>query len=251
MGDVAMLRDLARALDPALIAADCGLTLDPWQADLMRSSAPRVLLLCSRQSGKTTVTALIALATAVLQPSALVLIVSPSQRQSAEMHRVVLGLYRRLDGVPEITEESVLRSTLSNGSRIVALPGSERTVRGYAAASLVIIDEAARVEDDLIAAVRPMLATSQGRLIALSTPAGKRGWFYEAWTGDDSWHRVKVAATECPRISQAFLDEELRELGAQRFSEEYQLAWIDPNEAVFSSAIIDAAFSNTVRPLWA
>jgi len=131
------------------------------------------------------------------------------------------------------------------------LPGSERTVRGYAAASLVIIDEAARVEDDLIAAVRPMLATSQGRLIALSTPAGKRGWFYEAWIGGDSWHRVKVAATECPRISQAFLDEELRELGAQRFSEEYQLAWIDPDEAVFSSAIIDAAFSNTVRPLWA
>ena len=70
--------------------------------------------------------------------------------------------------------------------------------------------------------------------------AGKRGWFYEAWIGGDSWHRVKVAATDCPRISQAFLDEELRELGAQRFSEEYQLAWIDPDEAVFSSTIIDA-----------
>ena len=91
-----------------------------------------------------------------------------------------------------------------------------------------------------MAAVRPMLAVSQGRLIALSTPAGKRGWFYEAWIGGDSWHRVKVAATDCPRISQAFLDEELRELGAQRFSEEYQLAWIDPDEAVSSSTIIDA-----------
>src|SRR5436190_15662849 len=118
--DAVMAHDLARALDPVLIAKDCGFDLDLWQADLMRSSAPRVLLLCSRQSGKTTVTALIALATAMLQPSALVLIVSPSQRQSAEMHRVVLGLYRRLDGVPEMTEESVLRSTLSNGSRIVA-----------------------------------------------------------------------------------------------------------------------------------
>ena len=133
----------------------------------------------------------------------------------------------------------------------MALPGDERTIRGYASVDLVVVDEAARCEDALVTAVRPMLAVSQGRLIALTTPAGKRGWFYEAWTGDDSWHRVKVAATECPRISQAFLDEELRELGAQRFSEEYQLAWIDPDEAVFSSAIVDAAFSNTVRPLWA
>ena len=57
-------------------------------------------------------------------------------------------------------------------------------MRGYAAADLVIIDEAARVEDDLISAFRPMLATSNGRLIALTTPAGKRGWFFDAWHGD-------------------------------------------------------------------
>ena len=73
------------------------------------------------------------------------------------------------------------------------------------------------VDDTLIAAVRPMMATSQGRLIALSTPAGKRGFFYEAWTGSDDWHRVCVTADQCPRISKTFLQEELRELGAQGF----------------------------------
>ena len=88
---------------------------------------------------------------------------------------------------------SVLKAELANGSRIVALPGNERTVRGYAAADLIIIDEANRVEDDLISAVRPMMATSQGRLIALTTPAGKRGWFYESWIGDDS-------LAPCPRL---------------------------------------------------
>lgn len=145
---------------------------------------------------------------------------------------------------------SVLKAELANGSRIVALPGNERTVRGYAAADLIIIDEANRVEDDLISAVRPMMATSQGRLIALTTPAGKRGWFYESWIGDDSWHRVRVFAHECPRISKQFLDEELRELGAQRFSEEYGLQFLDADEAVFPSAIIDAAFTPEVVPLW-
>jgi len=139
----------------------------------------------------------------------------------------------------------------STGSRIIALPGTERTIRGYAGADLVVIDEAARVEDDLLAAVRPMLATTDGHLIALTTPAGKRGWFYETWISEGSdWHRVKVAASDCPRISPEFLDEELRELGAMRFSEEYQLEFRDSDEAVFPTEIIARAFTSNVVPLW-
>jgi terminase large subunit-like protein len=245
-----MAKDLARALDPALIAADCGLMLDQWQADLMRSTAPRVLLLCARQTGKSTVSGLIALATAVLQPGALVLLVSPSQRQSGELFRVVLRNLHALPGAPTITAESALRLELANASRIVALPGDERTIRGFAGAALVVLDEASRIEDELIAAVRPMLATSQGRLIALSTPFGKRGFFFEAWHGDPSWHRVRIAASDCLRISKEFLEEELRELGAQRFSEEYQLEFLDSSEAVFPTGIIDQAFSTEVKPLW-
>jgi hypothetical protein len=116
-----------------------------------------------------------------------------------------------------------------------------------------VIDEAARVEDELLAAARPMMAVSEGggRLIALSTPAGKRGWFYEAWAGGNAdWHRVRVPASECPRITKEFLDEELKELGAQRFSEEYELAFLEPDEAVFPTAIVDAAFVSEIRPLW-
>jgi hypothetical protein len=97
-----------------------------------------------------------------------------------------------------------------------------------------------------------MMATkSGGCLIALTTPAGKRGWFYEAWTGGDaSWHRVMVKAEDCPRISPEFLAEELRELGGQRYSEEYGLEFLDADEAVFPSNIIAAAFTEHVRPLW-
>ena len=247
-----MARDLSRALDPALIATDAGITPDPWQAALLRTRPRRSLLLCSRQAGKSTVTALTALDTAIYQAPALVLLVSPSQRQSAELFRTVMIFHSKLEGAPALTMESVLRAEMTNGSRILALPGTERTIRGYAAADLVVIDEAARVEDQLLAAVRPMLATSTGggRLIALTTPAGKRGWFFDAWTGGNDWHRTRVAASDCPRITQAFLDEELRELGAQRFSEEYGLEFIDPDEAVFPTAIIDAAFTPEVVPLW-
>lgn len=247
-----MARDLSRALDPALIAHDCGIVPDPWQAELLRTRPRRSLLLCARQSGKSTVTALTALDTAIYQAPALVLLVSPSQRQSAELFRTVMMFHSKLDGAPALTMESVLRAELSNGSRILALPGTEKTIRGFSAADLVVIDEAARVEDQLLAAVRPMMATTEGggRLIALTTPAGKRGFFYEAWTGHDDWTRVRVTADQCPRISKDFLDEELRELGAQRFSEEYGVEFLDPDEAVFPTAIIDAAFSAEVMPLW-
>jgi hypothetical protein len=87
-------------------------------------------------------------------------------------------------------------------------------------------------------------------VIALTTPAGKRGWFFEAWTGAENWTRIRVTAGDCPRISREFLAEELRELGAQRFSEEYGLQFLDPDEAVFSSDIINRAFTREVGPLW-
>jgi len=245
-----MARDLARALDPALLANDCGIAPDDWQAGVLRSEAKRMLLLCSRQSGKTTTTGLVALGTALSDPGSLSLILSPSQRQSAEMLRTIGAMHARLKGVPELKSDSVLRAEFASGSRIVALPGSDRTVRGFAGVKLVILDEAARVDDELIAAVRPMLATSNGRLIALTTPAGKRGWFYEAWTGEGDWQRVKVTADMCPRITKEFLAEELNALGPQRFSEEYQLEFRDSDEAVFPLGVIQAAFTNEVQPLW-
>jgi len=245
-----MATDLHRCLDPVRLARACGIEPDPWQAELLRERPKRALLLCARQSGKTTVAALLAIWVALYEAPALVLIVSPSQRQSGEVFRSLMLLYQKIEGAPELVSESALRAQLANGSRIIALPGSERTVRGYAGAKLIVLDEAARIDDSLIAALRPMMATVDGSLIALSTPFGKRGWYFEAWVGDASWHRVRVPATECPRLSATFLQEELRELGPLAYSEEYELAFNEPDEAMFNTALIDRAFTSEVRPLW-
>jgi Terminase large subunit, T4likevirus-type, N-terminal len=245
--------DIARCLDPVLFARDCGVEPDPWQAEVLRLQPRRTLLLCSRQSGKSTVSALLGLWTALYEPGSLVLFVSPSLRQSSELFRTCIGYFHRLKGVPELSAESTLRAEFSNGSRIVSLPGSERTTRGYSRASLIVVDEAARVEDALWASLRPMLATSKdgGKFVCLSTPAGTRGEFHKYWSaGGADWHRVEVPATACPRISPEFLKEELRQLGQQRFDEEYGLAWLDPDASVFPVAIVDAAFTDAVVPLW-
>jgi hypothetical protein len=71
---------------------------------------------------------------------------------------------------------------LANGSRVVCLPGREESIRSFSSVALLIIDEAACVPDDLYRSVRPMLAVSQGRLVCLSTPLGKRGYSFNEWS---------------------------------------------------------------------
>ena len=245
-----LARDLSLALDEVAFARACGIDPDPWQQKLLSEASGRALLLCARQTGKSTVTALKGLHKALYRAPALVLLLSPAQRQSAELFRKVVGFWRGLEGAPEAVLESVLRLELTNGSRVVALPATEATIRGYSAADMIVIDEAARCPDSLIAAARPMLATTGGDLIALSTPAGKRGWFYEQWHTGKGWTRYSVTADQCPRISPEFLEDERRELGELMFKQEYQCEFFDSETAVFPTELIDRAFSDEVEPLW-
>ena len=143
-----------------------------------------------------------------------------------------------------------MRLELSNGSRIIALPGTEGTIRGYSGAKTVIVDEASRVDNALFAAVRPMLATTNGRFVALTTPYGKRGWFYEAWEHGDGWDRTMVTAHDCPRIDPEWLDEERRLIGDWQFRQEYGCEFVDTDEQFFSSELIEAALTDEVAPLW-
>ena len=224
---------------------------DPWQIRLLRSKAERALLLCSRQSGKSTVTAAIALHEVLFRPKSLVLLLSPSLRQSQELFRKVTDFRNRLGEQVPIEEESALRVELKNGSRIVALPGTEGTVRGFSGVRLLVVDEAARVEDSLYFAIRPMLAVSGGRMVCLTTPFGKRGFFFDEWTGAGSWDRIKVTASQCPRISENFLKEERTSLGERFFRQEYDCSFEESDEGAFRSDDIRAALDDTgLTPLW-
>src|SRR5262249_47608356 len=154
---------------------------------------------CCRQAGKSTAVAMLGLVEALFVPGTKVLLVSRSLRQSLELFRIISDCYRRL-GTPMVERHTTEELQLSNLSRIVSLPCKEETIRGYSNVSLLIIDEAARVPDDLFRAVSPMLAVSGGRLICLSTPYGKRGFFYHAWAkGGADWHRIEVSATAVAR----------------------------------------------------
>lgn len=224
MATTKLANDLARALDPASVFRDLGLEPDPWQLDLLSAELKRALLCCARQTGKSATAAILGLHCALYRPRSLILLVSPSLRQSSELFRKCLSFYHQLGDPERLRQESALSLELVNGSRIVSLPGSSDTVRGYSKAAIVIIDEAARCPDELIVAVRPTLAISKGQLLMLSTPFGKRGNFYHEWTfGGDQWKRIMITAAQCPRISKEFLEEEERALGPFLFQQEIQL----------------------------
>ena len=238
--------DLLLALDPGRFAARVGLTLDDWQRDAVRSPARQQLWTCSRQSGKSSTAAVKALHVAVYQPDSLILCLSPSQRQSGELFRKIAGFFGRMGGTVSATSETKLTLELANGSRIVALPGKEETIRGFSGVSLLICDEGARISDSLYAAIRPMLAVSQGQLLALSTPWGKRGWYSDAWhDGGPAWERTLIPATACPRIDPQWLAEEEKTIGRFWFEQEYLCRFLDNESQAFRWEDITSAFSET------
>jgi hypothetical protein len=239
--------DLAVALDAARLAVAMGIDLDPWQADILRSDARRVLINCARQSGKSTIVAIKAVHRALYSPSSLIVLISPSLRQSQELFRKCLDCYRAVDRPVPAEAENRLTLELENGSRIVSLPGKEGTIRGYSGVDLLLIDEASRVADGLYASVRPMLAVSNGQLIAPSTPYGTRGWWYEAWQSTEPWERYEVPATEISRISREFLAEEHRNMGQWWYEQEYMCRFLDAESQAFRRADIDRAFSEDIE----
>jgi hypothetical protein len=247
------LRPLPAALLSALdVARRSGIEPDRWQVDVLESAARHIVLLCSRQAGKSQTTAILATHRAVTVPDSLVLLLAPALRQSQELFRKVKGVYVALGPTVPAVVENALSLELANGSRIVCLPGKEATVRGFSAPDLVIEDESARVPDELHQAIRPMLAVSGGRLVLLSSPFGRRGHFYETWEhGGSEWLRVRVTAHEVPRIDPAWLEHEEAAIGSWWFSQEYLCEFKDAVDSYFRGEDVAAMASPAVRPLFA
>jgi hypothetical protein len=245
------LQDEAYKLDPVLWAQECfGLELDPWQIRALRASAKRSIWNIHRQAGKSSVAAIKALHKNIFKPRSLVLMVSPSLRQSGELFRKWIAYYDQLDSPPGFKEDTKLSAELENGSRCVSLPGSEATVRGFSAPALVIEDESARVADDYHYSIKPMLAVSGGDLLLLSTPFGKRGHFFHIFTeASPEWLKILVPATDCPRISPEFLEEERRSMPAAWFASEYMCQFTESVDSVFGYDDVMRAIDDTIEPL--
>jgi hypothetical protein len=238
------------ALSPVTLAAHAGFTLDAWQRDVLTSTAHQIILLVTRQGGKSTVSSIRALHRALYTPASLVLLLAPSYRQSKELFRKVKDALAALPFPAPLASESALELEFTNLSRIVALPGKEATIRGFSGVSLLIVDEASRVPDELYQAIRPMLAVSGGDILLLSTPFGKRGFFHHEWSEGVAWHRTKVTAKDCPRIPREWLEQERQSIGDWWYRQEYLCEFVESVDSVFRYEDIQRALDPKVTPLF-
>ena len=227
-----------------------GIQPDANQSGVLSVEAQRVILACHRQFGKSTTAAIKAIHHATHSPDSLTIIVAPTLRQGGLLLDTIHRFARKLD--LEIKPDKYNRPALvlPNNARVVAVPSEEHNIRGFSAVSLLLIDEAARVSDEVWSAVLPMVATVNGAIWLMSTPMGKRGFFADMWhNGDANWRRIRVTADQSARISKTVLDEQRNSLSKRQFAQDYLCEFGDFDDQVFRTNIIERAFKKGIEPL--
>jgi len=234
------LRDKLRQ-DPVVFAeVVLGFRAFPYQAELLRCRSKRIVACWARQTGKTTAIAVKVIHYAFTNADTTTLIVSRGLRQSM----IMFGVIEQFALAHPVLRRSVVKSTrtsiqLMNGSQIIALPcGPDgASLRGYTA-HLVVMDEAAFMPEDVIASVIfPMLATTNGKAVMLSTPWGRDHIFYRSFKNPNYWSQ-HVRAEECPRISKEFLEEQRYGIGDLRYKMEYEAEFVEDENSFFSQDLI-------------
>lgn len=246
----ALAGDLAASLDPVVFGGRVGFDAESWQQGLLRSTARRVVVACARQVGKTHTTSIKAVHKAVYSPDSLVLVVSPTQRQSNEMLTRCRQVFKQAGSPVRLVKDNDGELAFEHGSRIVSLPGTDATTRGYSAAALLVVDEGAYLETSVFHGVLPMVA-SDGVLMALSSPAGMSGWFYDLFnTVGNGWERHRVTVHESAQWDERRIAETRALLGSAKFSSECLAEFADTDTQLFGSQAVRAASSSAVVPLF-
>lgn len=227
-----MFRWVQQGLDPVRFARE-SVDFDPdeKQQEALRCSKDRIILCWARQRGKSDVVALRGLHRAIFYRKSMILIVSASEDQALEVMRKVNAHRRKLDLEAKALEDNKGSLELPNRSRIIALPASVGTIRGYSAVDLLIEDEAGEVPDDLHETIKPMLQVSDGTMFLMGTPKGPKGHFARIWhEGGEEWEKSRSTAWENPRVRPDRLKRErahCERMGkALWFQQEYECAFI-------------------------
>jgi hypothetical protein len=208
---------------------------DPKQAEALGATERRVVLNCSRQWGKSTVAAAKMVHVAVTRPGRTVMMLSENLPQAGEVFLIIDAFLARL-GIPLKNEPGKKHGRrLPNGSRIFAVAAREAAVRGYTA-HYVFLDEAARIDDDVIDAFAPVVMAKKGDWWMASTPQGMRGRFFEMWEYGDPALVKKIRATvsENPRIDPAYVEQVRREKGDAYVRQEFGCEFVENGTHLFN-----------------
>jgi Terminase large subunit, T4likevirus-type, N-terminal len=240
----------AQLISPMAFAIALGFAPEPIQAQVLSTRTQNLLLVAPRQYGKTTLAVLRILWLALTKPNSLILISSPSEHQSGEVldrlapYILKLGMRWQGDG---IHHHSLV---LPNGSRIVGLSENPRRIRGFSHVDMIVIDEAAYVDDRVYRALLPMLSVSNGDIWLISTPHRKLGFFHDIYhAGGDQWIRIHATLQDSRHHNQELIERQRLELGDEWFRQEYMAEFTNQGQGMFTLEMIEACFSDEVEEL--
>ena len=234
------MRELAYQIDPvAWVREVLGFEPTPWQAEFLRAPRGASVIALTARAGRQDHDRRLG-----HRPSHAVYAgrvkTCPAQRQSAELRRVREILVKV---GTELKNDNVYGLELKNGSRVLALPGSDDSIRGLTVDGWIIADEAARLSTDLLSALPPMRARRpQARLAMLSTAWSRTDPFWTVWDNDDpSWLRLRATAEIPGLFDPRFLEQERRALGEHDFNREYLGIPMGAHSSLFNWDMYDRA----------
>ena len=242
--------------DPVVFAREFfGFQVKEYQANLLRDKSKRVVVRWSRQAGKTTCIALRAIWFACAYPKTLTLIVAPTLRQSMIMSDRIQDFLGSLPQEKRLALVGKMQRTtirFRNGSKIVALPNSPQLLRGYTA-NQCICDESAFFKDDKLVfynVLYPMLSTTDGALIASSTPWSKDSVYYRMCQAPEfSKHTVTCEdVVKSGLTKQSFIEEMRNQLPFERFQREFMAEFVEDVDAWLTQSLIVNCIDSQLAP---
>ncbi len=225
----------------------------PFQVDLIRSieRSPNTIVLKSRQMGVSESVVSWLLLRAITEPGFIAVIYSMTQEDASALASRVQSAALTLGNLcPELDTESKLEVSFRGLGKLLFRPPSSRRSRGIPSASVLFFDEGAFIDNagDLYSAASPTMSMlgDRARVIVVSTPNGRSGWFYDMWSQPhDAWNKVSLHWRSHP-VYGADPDwgekqRQLRRMPLQEYRREYELDFSASDAEVFSRELLERA----------
>ncbi len=240
------------------------LALDPWQKEFIETKEDKILN-CGRQVGKSEICGIDAGEYAIKHENENILMIAPTERQSYALFDKTLD-YLAANYASKIAKGRLRptkqRINLTNKTKIYCLPtGLSGLGIRFLTVHRLYVDECSQVPEEVFTAVTPMLLTTGGAQIYLSTPHGTDGMFYHTWINKDghfdSFKRFSVDSETvvrerkiCRTWTQAQRDKALTHLAREKarmtnsqYQQEYMGQFIDSLRQLFPAELIKSCMT--------
>jgi hypothetical protein len=212
--------------------------LDKWQKRLLEADGKNIVIRSGRQVGKSFTVSLKTCIYALENGNKTILVVAASQRQSSLLFEKIISFF--MEYFPDMIKDDPTKTRLflTNDTKIYCVPAGRTgyAIRGFTI-DLLIADEAAFISESVWVAVVPMLATTGGKMILLSTPWGKGGYFYNAF-GDSDFVQFHINSEDCPRIPPEFLRKEKARMTKLQYAQEYLGEFVEEYTQLINTQLI-------------